>query len=101
MYFIFCKLCITNLILQRRKLKSEELSNLAKATLLVSELDLDPSHLISSHGITFSLGFIGYIGPRPIVGEGDGTPLQHSCLENPMDGGAWKAAEESVSKSRT
>ena len=25
-------------------------------------------------------------------GEGDGTPLQYSCLENPMDGGAWKAA---------
>ena len=24
-----------------------------------------------------------------IVGEGDGTPLQYSCLENPMDGGAW------------
>ena len=23
---------------------------------------------------------------------GDGTPLQYSCLENPMDGGAWKAA---------
>ena len=23
------------------------------------------------------------------VGEGDGTPLQHSCLETPMDGGAW------------
>ena len=23
------------------------------------------------------------------VGEGNGTPLQHSCLENPMDGGAW------------
>ena len=23
------------------------------------------------------------------VGEGDGTPLQYSCLENPMDGGAW------------
>ena len=22
-------------------------------------------------------------------GEGDGTPLQYSCLENPMDGGAW------------
>ena len=22
-------------------------------------------------------------------GEGNGTPLQHSCLENPMDGGAW------------
>ena len=25
-------------------------------------------------------------------GEGNGTPLQHSCLENPMDGGAWWAA---------
>ena len=24
--------------------------------------------------------------------EGNGTPLQYSCLENPMDGGAWKAA---------
>ena len=23
------------------------------------------------------------------TGEGDGTPLQYSCLENPMDGGAW------------
>ena len=23
------------------------------------------------------------------VGEGNGTPLQYSCLENPMDGGAW------------
>ena len=24
-----------------------------------------------------------------LIGEGDGTPLQYSCLENPMDGGAW------------
>ena len=35
------------------------------------------------------------------VGEGDGTPLQHSCLENPMDGGAWWAAAHGVAKSRT
>ena len=34
-------------------------------------------------------------------GEGSGTPLQHSCLENPMDGGAWWAAVHGVSKSRT
>ena len=27
-----------------------------------------------------------------ITGEGNGTPLQYSCLENPMDGGAWKPA---------
>ena len=34
-------------------------------------------------------------------GEGNGTPLQYSCLENPMDGGAWKAAVHGVAKSRT
>ena len=33
--------------------------------------------------------------------EGDGTPLQYSCLENPMDGGAWWAAVHGVTKSRT
>ena len=35
------------------------------------------------------------------LGEGNGTPLQHSCLENPMGGGAWKAAVHGVAKSRT
>ena len=35
------------------------------------------------------------------VGEGNGTPLQYSCLENPMDGGAWQAAVHGVAKSRT
>ena len=34
-------------------------------------------------------------------GEGNGTPLQYSCLENPMDGGAWWAAVDGVAKSRT
>ena len=34
-------------------------------------------------------------------GEGDGTPLQYSCLENPMDGGAWWAAVHGVAKSQT
>jgi len=34
-------------------------------------------------------------------GEGNGTPLQYSCLENPMDGGAWWAAVHGVVKSRT
>ena len=33
--------------------------------------------------------------------EGDGTPLQYSCLETPMDGGAWWAAVHGVAKSRT
>ena len=35
------------------------------------------------------------------IEEGNGTPLQHSCLENPMDGGAWWAAVRGVAKSRT
>ena len=34
------------------------------------------------------------------LGEGDGTPLQYSCLENPMDRGAWEAAVHGVVKSR-
>ena len=33
--------------------------------------------------------------------EGNGTPLQYSCLENPMDGGAWWATVHGVAKSRT
>ena len=33
--------------------------------------------------------------------EGNGTPLQCSCLENPMDGGAWKAAVHGVAESQT
>ena len=35
------------------------------------------------------------------LGEGNGTPLQDSCLENPMDGGAWWAAVYGVAKSQT
>ena len=35
------------------------------------------------------------------LGEGNGTPLQYSCLENPMDGGAQQAAVYEVAKSRT
>ena len=34
-------------------------------------------------------------------GEGNGTPLQYSCLENRMDGGAWWAAVHGVAKSQT
>ena len=36
-----------------------------------------------------------------IFGEGNGTTPQYSCLENPMDGGAWWAAVHGVAKSRT
>ena len=36
-----------------------------------------------------------------LKGEGNGTPLQYSCLENTMDGGAWLAAVHGVAKSQT
>ena len=35
------------------------------------------------------------------LGEGNGTPLQHSCLGNLMDRGAWKAAVHGVAEGRT
>ena len=35
------------------------------------------------------------------IGEGNGTPLQYSCLENPMDRGAWQAAVHRVTQSQT
>ena len=41
------------------------------------------------------------LGLSLVFGEGDGTPLQYSCLENPMDGGAWWAAVYGVAESET
>ena len=41
------------------------------------------------------------ISPVSGLGEGNGTPLQYSCLENPMDGGAWWAAVHGVANSQT
>ena len=38
---------------------------------------------------------------RVVTGECNSTPLQYSCLENPMDGGAWQAEVHGVTKSRT
>ena len=45
------------------------------------------------------LGLIPGSGRSP--GEGNGNPLQYSCLENPMDGGAWWATVHGVTKNRT
>ena len=39
--------------------------------------------------------------PQRDGGEGNGTLLQYSCLENPMDGGGWWAAVHEVAKSQT
>ena len=44
------------------------------------------------------LGSIPRLGRSP--GEGNGSPLQYSCLEDPMDRGAWRATVHGVTKSR-
>ena len=43
----------------------------------------------SSPAKSFQKMFIFDSSLRYTAGEGNGTPLQYSCLENPMDGGAW------------
>ena len=48
---------------------------------------------------TGKLSLIPGLGRSP--GEGNGSPLQYPCLENPMDRGAWQAAVHGVARSRT
>ena len=50
--------------------------------------------IIVSRGLKYS--YLGFYS-----GEGSGNPLQYSCLENPMDRGAWRAAVHGITKSQT
>ena len=55
-----------------------------------------------SKASAYSAGDLGSIpGSGRAPGEGNGTPLQYSCLENPVDRGAWWAAFYGVTKSQT
>ena len=61
------------------------------------------SLFISSFKSTKKYSYLqGYAKSLPMgqIGEGNGTPLQCSCLENPMDGGTWWAAVHGVTESR-
>ena len=50
----------------------------------------------------YNVGDLGLIpGSRRSLGEGNGNPLQYSCLENPMDTGAWWATFHEVAQSPT
>ena len=50
----------------------------------------------------YNVGDLGSIsGLRRSLGEGNGNTLQYSCLENPMDQGAWCATVHGIAKSRT
>ena len=48
---------------------------------------------------TRDAGLIPGLGRSP--GEGNGNPVQHFCLENPMDRGAWQATVDKAAKSQT
>ena len=48
-----------------------------------------------------SCAFFVFVNAILSFGEGNGTPLQYSCLENPMDGGAWWSAVHGVANSGT
>ena len=50
-------------------------------------------------GDTGDVGLISGLGRSP--GEGNGYPLQYSCLENPMDKGAWQDTDHAVAKRQT
>ena len=64
-----------------------------------SEMALVVKNLPASAGDLRDAGSIPRSGRSP--GEGNGNPLQQSCLENSMDGGAWWATVHGVTKSRT
>ena len=57
------------------------------------------SCLTVSAGDTGDTGLIPGSGRCPVVGNG--SPLQYSCLENPMDRGAWQATVHGVAKNQT
>ena len=59
-------------------------------------------HLLSQRPVDIPWPlFDKFWSARTIIFPGNGTPLQYSCLENPMDGGAWKAAVHGVAEGWT
>ena len=66
---------------------------------MVSQLPLVVKNPPANAGDVGDSGSIPGSGRSP--GEGNGNPLQYSCLENPMDRGAWWAAVDRVAKSWT
>ena len=53
------------------------------------------------YGVAQSRTHLKRLGMHACIGEGNGNPLQCSCLENPRDGGVWWAAIYGVAQSRT
>ena len=66
---------------------------------MASQVALVVKNLPSNAGDVRDMGSIPGLGRSP--GGGNGNPLQYSCLENPMDRGAWRATVYRVTKSQT
>ena len=64
-----------------------------------SQVALVVNNLPANAGDIRDAGSIPGLGRSP--GEGNGNPLQYSCLENPVDREAWRATVHRVAKSRT
>ena len=56
----------------------------------------NPPEMLEIHLIAGDVGLIPESGRYP--GGGNGNPLQYSCLQNPMDRGAWRATVQGVTK---
>ena len=67
------------------------------------QLRLDTLGAVGSYGglLCEREGMVRFALWIDTLGEGNGNPLQYSCLENPVDGGAWWAAVHGVAQSRT
>ncbi len=61
----------------------------------------EPWMEVAVHGVSEGWTRLHFLFSLSCIGEGNGNPLQCSCLENPRDGGAWWAAVYGVAQSRT
>jgi len=82
---------INKFILKKKILLKNLFKNVKKEMYII--------HVKQEYKHIFSLGDL--INSQDNFGEGNGNPLQCSCLENPRDGGAWWAAVYGVAQSQT
>ena len=61
----------------------------------------EPGRLQSMRSLPDTIEQLLFHFPLSCIGEGNGNPLQCSCLENPRDGGAWWAAVYGVAQGQT
>ena len=84
-------------ILQGLKTGARKAMSIAKPSEVIQRESKSPSEFCE--GLCEAYRLYTPIDPAP--GEGNGTPLQYFCLENPMDGETWWAAVREVAKSWT